>query len=193
MNDLPERIATPRRPVAMGCAFAAMALVGVVAVLAFAIVFLESGSATGKVRLDVAEAYGVGSIEFIGARNFYLIRVSPREFIALSDLDAANRANQQRRCRVAPIARDDPGLPTLLERFANATNAAAAGSTLLFREACNGVLYDVTGLRLDGEGANLDRYPIAFDSSGHVTVDVSKRICSERSEQDLFAEIKCGQ
>ena len=168
-----------------------MIVAGIAGVIVFAVVFFESGAETGKVRLDVAEAYAVGSIEFMGARNFYLVRISPREFLALSDLDATNRANQQRRCRVAPIAREDPGLAALLERFASATNPAAWGSTLILRETCNNALYDATGLRLNGEGANLDRYPVSFDATGHVTVDVSKRVCSERKGQELFAEFAC--
>ena len=191
MNRPQEPLGTPRRPIAMGCALAAMVVAGLVVFVVFATLFFESGAETGKIRLEVAESYALGSIEFVAPRNFYLVRISPREFIALSDLDAANRANPQRRCRVSPIPRDDPGLTALLERFAAATNPAASGSTLIFRETCNGALYDVTGLRLNGPGSNLDRYPVAIDSAGRVTVDVSKRRCSERVEQELFAEIDC--
>jgi hypothetical protein len=193
VNQIHERTAAPQRPVAMGCALAAMTIVCLVGAIVFAVIFFDSGATSGKVQMEAAEAYAVGSIEFFGARNFYLVRISSREFIALSDLDAANRLNPQRRCRVSPLPRDDPALPRALERFENATNPAARGSTIVFGEGCNGALYDVTGLRLSGEGQNLDRYPVAFNSTGHLTVDVSKRICSERVGAELFAEIECEQ
>lgn len=191
MEDRP-RIAAPRRPIAVGCGLVALAVFLVVSVVVFAVIFFESGADTGQVRLDAAEAYAIGSVEFIGARNFYIIRLSPREFIALSDLDAVNRANVQRRCRVIPVAPTDPSLPGLLNRSSNLTSPGARGSTLLFREACNGAVYDVTGLRLDGEGANLERYPVSFSPDGHLRVDVSRRQCTLRDGADFFAPIPCG-
>ena len=60
-------------------------------------------------------------------------------------------------------------------------SAQAAGSTLVFREDCNKAIYDVTGMRLDSEAANLDRYFVAIDEEGRLTVDVSKRRCTARS------------
>jgi len=191
MEDRPL-IAAQRRPVALGCGLVALACAALVGLLVFAALFFESGADTGKVRLDSAEAYALGAVEFVGARNFYLVRLSPREFLALSDLDAANRANPQRRCRVSPIPATAPRLPGLLERYSPAANPAAAGSTLLFEETCNGAIYDVTGLRLAGEGPNLERYPLSFSPDGHVLVDISRRQCTQHDGPVLFAPIPCG-
>ena len=182
---------TVRPPVALGCAavVAAVVLFGLAALATIS--FLESGANTGKMVMDPAEAYARGSVEFVGERNFYLVRLSDGSFLALSDLDAANRSNTQRRCRVAPIQPADPQLPALLERYAARMSARAAGSTLVFREECNKAVYDVTGLRLDSEAANLDRYPVTINEAGRVTVDVSKRDCTARSAVQPFSGIPC--
>ncbi len=157
----------------------------------FAIRFLESGANAGELLLEPADAYAPGAVEFVGARNFYLVRLVDGSFLALSDLDAANRANAARRCRVAPVQAADPQLPSLLERHAGKTSAPAAGATLLFREECNKAVYDVTGLRLDADAANLDRYPVSVDESGRVVVDVSKRTCTVRSGERPFVAAPC--
>jgi len=141
--------------------------------------------------LAPAESYANGSVEFVAARNFFLSRLGDGSFLALSDLDGANRANQQRRCRVAPIPRNDPKLPQLLAGYAGRMSAQAAGSTLLFREDCNSAVYDVTGVRLDNDAANLERFTVEIDSAGRVTVDVSKRICTKREGANAMAMVSC--
>lgn len=175
-DDLPS----PRPPVFLGC-FTALAMV----VLAFGIgsclvVYWESGADTGEVRLELAEAYGRGTVQFVGEQNLYVARLLDGSFLALADLDAANRANPARRCRVYPIPAADPALPTLVARYADRMSAAARGSTLLFREDCNGAIYDFTGVRLDADGPNLDRYPATIDSAGYLVVDTSRRECTSR-------------
>lgn len=180
-----------RPPVALGCSFAVATLViGALAVLAL-VAFLESGADSGKLVLDPAEAYARGSVEFVGQRNFYLVRLADGSFLALNDLDRANRASQQRRCRVAPMGTTDPLLRQLLDTLSTRMSAAAAGSTLLFREDCNKAVYDITGLRLDTDGANLDRYAVATDARGRVTVDLSKRICTNRSVAAAVSFVPC--
>lgn len=183
--------ATVRPPVALGCA-AVVAVVVLFGLAALAMIaFLDSGANTGKMVLDPAEAYARGSVEFVGERNFYLVRLSDGSFLALSDLDAANRSSPQRRCRVAPLQPADPQLPALLERYAARMSAPAAASTLVFREECNKAVYDVTGLRLDSEDPNLDRYAVTINGAGRVTVDVSKRDCTERSAVQSFGVVPC--
>jgi hypothetical protein len=196
-----ERVSGPRAetphalrpPVALGCfgAVAAVALLGFVG--GFVLVFLDSGANSGKLTLDPAESYGRGSIDYVSDHNFYLVRLADGAFVALADLDAANRANTQRRCRAAPIPVSDPSLPGLLSRYAAQFSAGAAGSALLLREDCNRAVYDVTGLRLDAEGSNLDRYRVDIDAQGRLIVDLSRRVCTQRNGSDDFAAISCAR
>lgn len=186
-----EGVENARPPVFLGCFTAVAVLVLLFGLGAFLIVFLESGADTGKVRLEDAEAYAPGTVDFVGEENLYLVRLQGGDYLALSDLDAANRARPERRCRVAPLAVTDSRLPGILERYGGRMSAAATGTTLVFREDCGGAMYDVTGLRLDAEGRNLDRYPVSIDETGHVVVDTSKRECSERHETGQYVDVKC--
>jgi len=175
----------------LGCGVAALAAAALVLLGACFVAYIESGANTGRVTLLPYDAYEVGSIEYHPAEHFYLVRLSPSEFVALADLDAANRAEEGRRCRVAAGARTDPKLPELLERYGERMNPALAGSTYLLREECFGALYDASGLRLDADGRNLDRHPVTIDAQGRIVVDTRVRICSERTERELFAEVPC--
>jgi hypothetical protein len=186
-----EGVQNARPPVLLGCVSALAFVVAVFGFFAFLIVFLESGADTGKVRLEDAEAYAPGSVEFIGEENLFLVRLADGEYLALADLDAANRARPERRCRVAPMQVTDARLPAILQRYGARMSADAAGSTLIFREECAGALYDVTGLRLDSDGRNLDRYPVTVDSTGHLVVDTAKRQCSQREQLNPFAPAGC--
>lgn len=192
MTRLPEEgVANARPPVLLGCVSVVAFVVAVFGFFAFLIVFLESGADTGKVRLEDADAYAPGTVDFVGEENLFLVRLADGDYLALADLDAANRARPERRCRVAPLQITDTRLPGILERYGSRMSAEAVGSTLVFREECDGAMYDVTGLRLDAEGPNLDRYPVSVDSTGHVVVDTSKRQCSERQELNPFAPRNC--
>ena len=179
------------RPTAFGCG----ALIAVLVFLGFGalflVLFLESGANTGELELKEVEAYTRGSFEFVGERNFYIVRLADGEFLALSDLDAANREAEGRRCRVAPIPTSDPTLPGLLRRFEGRLTGQAAGATLLFREDCNGALYSVLGERLDAEGPNLDRFETSINELGRVVVDVSRRVCSAGPVDSPDSEIQC--
>lgn len=186
-----EGVLNARPPVLLGCLSAVAFVVVVFGFFAFLIVFLESGADTGKVQLEDAEAYAPGSVEFIGEENLFLVRLGDGEYLALADLDAANRARPERRCRVSPMQRTDARLPAILERYGSRMSADAVGSTLVFREECGGAIYDVTGLRLDADGPNLDRYPVSVDSAGHVVVDTAKRQCSQRGQLNPFAPVGC--
>src|SRR3990172_3682073 len=141
--------------------------------------------------LEDAEAYAPGSVEFVGEENLFLVRLADGAYLALADLDAANRARPERRCRGAPMQLTDARLPGILERYGAAMSDAAVGSTFVFREECDGALYDVTGLRLDGDGRNLDRYPVSVDGTGRVVVDTAKRHCSQREQLNPFAPTGC--
>lgn len=186
-DDLPS----PKPPVFLGC-FTALALV----VLAFGIgsclvVYWESGADTGQIRLEQAEAYGPGTVQYVGQHNLYIARLLDGRFLALDDLDAANRANPARRCRVAPIPAADPNLPSLVARYAARMSDPARGSTLLFREDCNGAIYDFTGVRIDTDGPNLDRYPATVDTAGYLVVDTSQRQCTRREGTAAFLPRDC--
>lgn len=186
-----EGVQNARPPVLLGCVSALAFVIAVFGLVAFLIVFLESGADTGKVRLEDAEAYAPGSVEFVGEENLFLVRLADGEYLALADLDAANRARPDRRCRVAPMQLTDARLPGILERYGAVMSDDAAGSTLVFREECGGALYDVTGLRLDGDGRNLDRYPVSIDGAGRLVVDTAKRQCSQREQLNAFAPTGC--
>lgn len=176
-EDLPNQ----RPPVFLGCFTALAVLVLLFGVGSCLVVYWESGADTGELRLELAEAYGRGTVQFVPARNFFVARLMDGSFLALADLDAANRANPARRCRVQVVAGTDPALPGLLEQFGNRMSPPARGSSLLFRETCNGAVYDFTGVRLDADGPNLDRYATSIDVTGHLVVNVSQRTCSERA------------
>lgn len=180
-----------RPPVALGCFFVVALLIGLAGIFVFAIIFFESGADTGEVRLDVPEAYAPGSVEFVGNENFYVVRFRDGSFTALSDLDAANRANQGHRCRVAVTSLSDPALAPQAAMLSAAMSPQAAGSSSVLRETCLGAVYDISGVRLLGEGPNLERFSVNVGADGHVRVDTSHRTCSQRSGGNPFASIPC--
>lgn len=186
--ETPEAV---RPPVALGCFAAAAILVVIVGFITFAVVFLESGADTGKVQLDVPEAYAEGSVEFVGAKNFFLVRLRDGSFLALSDLDAANRANQAQRCRVQLTALNDPSLETPAEQLRGRMSAQAAGANSVLRETCNGAVYDIAGANLAPEGPNLDRHPVSVNDAGRLVVETRTRECSERTGATVFAGVDC--
>ncbi|MFN0096852.1 MAG: hypothetical protein ACKVVT_19000 [Dehalococcoidia bacterium] len=188
-----HEIHTPsvRPPVALGCA----AMVAVVALLAgavvFAVTFLESGSDSSRAVLDPVDAYPPDSFAFEPEHHIYLVRIGPARFFALHDLDASNRAAQGRRCRVVTADRAQPAFRGVAERFSGRQSPGAAQFELFFYEECNGAVYDATGIRLDRDGRNLDRYPVEIDDAGRVVVDFGKRQCSRREGTAFFLEEKC--
>lgn len=184
----PPQLAQPK---ALGCAALLAVLVFLGFGALFVVIFLQSGANTGELELKEAEAYARGSYEFVGERNFFIVRLADGSFLALSDLDAANRAAEGRRCRVAPIATTDPTLPGLLERYRAQLDGQAEGVTLLFREDCNGALYSVLGERLDAATANLDRYDVTINERGRVVVDVSRRHCSSGPVDAADSQVQC--
>lgn len=188
-----EQTGLPRPP--NSSPFGCLALFAVVVFagffVLFLILFLGSGAETGEMELRVAESYAPGSYDYNGDRNFYLVRLGNGTFIALSDLDAANRAETGRRCRVSPIPGNDPALPGLLEQYRAGLQGPAEGTTLLFREDCNGAIYNVLGERLDASERNLDRYDVSINDRGRVVVDVSQRRCTEGALNAEDSEVQC--
>ncbi len=179
-----------RQPVALGCFLMAAIGAGIIGLAIVLVAWLSSGSTT--VALDDARAYAVGSVEFVPARNLFVVRLTEIEYLALDDLDAANRANQGRRCRVQPLAAADPARAALVQQYASRMSPAAAGSTFVFRESCNNAVYDVAGVRLDTDGPNLDRHPVDIDEQGRLTVNIAKRVCTERSGAKLSQPRECA-
>jgi hypothetical protein len=190
-SPAPSPPGLPRPPVALGC-FGILAAILVVGLgLGLLVVFLESGSDDGHVRLDVLEAYAPGSVTRFAESGFYLVRLAGGDLLALSDLDAANRARTDGRCRVGTIGPADPEQPALMARYAASFSPSAEGTAFFFREDCLAAVYDVSGLRLDGPGRNLDRHPVEIDDEGHVVVNVARRTCSARDGAELFAATEC--
>lgn len=168
---------------------AAVLLIVVAAV--FAVRYLESGSDSGEVTLGALEEYASGSVTRDAAHGLYVVRLADGSVLALSDLDAANRARSDRRCRVEPISETDPGLPALLDRLRAAFSPPAVGSTLIFREECEGHMYDFAGVRLDADGPNLDRLAVVFDGEGRVVANTAKRTCTARAGAALLSPTRC--
>ena len=179
-----------RPPVALGCAAAIAVVVAIIAIVAFGVTYLESGADSQEVTLGLRDSYALGTVTPIPTERLFVVRLAEGTFLALADLDDAARAAGRQGCRVAPIPRDDPRLPQLLAAHETRVSPAASGLQLLFA-GCEGAIYDVTGLRIDGDGANLDRYAISSDRDGHLTVDLQDRTCSERSGEQPFQEVAC--
>jgi hypothetical protein len=182
---------TVRPPVALGCFFALAVVVLVAGMVAFGIVFLESGANTGQVGLEAADAYAPGTVEFISEENVFLVRLANGDFLSLADLDAANRANQGRNCRVGLVPMGEPSLGISVEVLRTRMSIEAAGATSVFYEPCLGSIYDVAGARLNGPGANLERHPVAVNAAGRVVIDLSERECSRRTEAADFVSTAC--
>lgn len=179
------------KPVFAGCfGMVVVAVLGIGALI-FVFLFTSSSSNTGEIVLRPANSYAMGSVEFVAERNFFLVRLPGSGFLALADMDATNRAAEGQRCRVSVMRGDDPDLPGLLERYQERQSAAAAGTTLLFRETCNGAVFDVTGQRISDDGPNLDRYETSVNDAGEVVVNVSRRECSESTGGGRRTEIRC--
>jgi hypothetical protein len=180
-----------RPPVAFGCFLGVAALLLVAVIVGFLVIFLKTGSESGTITLDPAASYGPGTIAAEPAHNLLIVRLADGDFVALADLDAANRASAGRRCRVSPIPANDPSLPGLLQRYQSRFSPAAAGTTTILTESCHGAMYDITGVRLDSDGPNLDRYETGTDSKGNLTVKLGKRTCSQRQGSNPFTRIPC--
>ena len=187
-----ERSEAPGRPpVLLGCTAVVATLIFLVGVGACAILFLESGADSGTFQLETAEGYAPGSVEFLGERNLFVVRTLDGAYFVLLDLDAANRVNQGTRCRVQPIPRSDPELVAIQSRYQSQFSPEAAGLAIVFRESCNGAVYDATGVRLDAEDArNLDRYRVEVATNGRLEVQAARR-CTRRTATDLFVEVRC--
>jgi hypothetical protein len=167
-----------------------VAVLGIGAIV-FVFIFTSSSSNTGDIVLRPADSYAMGSVEFVAERNFFVVRLPRSGFLALADMDADNRASEGRRCRVGVVPGNDPALPGLLERHEANMGSEAVGTTLVFREACNGAVFDVTGQRISGEGPNLDRYAARVNDAGELVVNVSRRECSESAGRGLRTEVRC--
>lgn len=176
----------------LGCAAAAVAVLVLVAGAIALIVFLESGADDGDVALEAVGAYPPGSFQRFAEHGFYVVSFRG-EILALSDLDAANRAAEGRRCRVAPLAASDPNLREALDRYGASISPLAAGTTLVFHEECNGALYDAAGVRLDAEGRNLDRFRVSVDDADRLVVHTAERTCSERTANSTAAPSRCNE
>ncbi len=192
MNEAGETFEPARPPVALGCAFMVTIVVALFVVGACVTIYLDSGAETGQMVLDDTDAYAAASYQYVGSRNYFVVRLPDASFVALSDLDAANRANSQRRCRVQPVPPEDPANAALIRQFGNRISTQAGGWNLLFRESCNGAIYDAAGTRIDRDGRNLDRYPASVSSDGNLIVDVSKRECTERQAATLSRTVPCS-
>jgi len=181
----------PGKPVMLGCLGMLLAVGLVIFGGVLFVGFLESGSDTGHMTLRDAESYAPGSVEFVGERNYFLVRLPDGDFLAIADLDAANRAASGRRCRTQLTQGDTPDNVELIEQYRGRFSADAGGAAAVFREDCNGVVYDIAGKRLTGEGRNLDRYPVTIDNRGFVVVDVSRRECSTAAGGVAFQAAAC--
>lgn len=178
------------KPSAAGCVLGALAMGALVFAVAFVVIFLESGADSGAIVLRDQRAYARGTATHVTEHGFFLVRLGG-DLLALSDLDAANRTASGQRCRVHTIEPGTAAADDLLGRFAGRVSPAAVGTVLLLGEDCNGAVYDIAGVRLDGDGPNLDRLGVALDDRGRVVVTPQERTCSERVGGDYALPRDC--
>jgi len=181
-----------RPPVALGCAAAVVVCALVVLAFVFFVVFLGGGTSSDVVTLNSADSYAPGTVTYSGDHNIYVVRLASVGFIILADMDEANRESTTRKCRVQPLKPDDENLLPLTQKYASQMSPDAQSTTFLFQEACNGAVYDITGVRLDAPGPNLARYSSTVSSGGKLEVDMRSRRCTQREGDDPFAPITCG-
>jgi hypothetical protein len=180
-----------RPPLLLGClvVVGAFAIAGVAFVVF--ITFLESGADTGEVTLNPVDSYAPGTVIRLPDDGFFVVAPLAGPLIALSDLDAANRAAEGRVCRVAPIPESDPALLELLTEHQARMSPEAGSMLLIFREDCYGALYDGAGVRIDVDGPNLDRLGTSADEQGRLVVDTAARQCSRREGTQYAIPVDC--
>jgi hypothetical protein len=186
-----ESAPNPRPPVLLGCTLLVGGLLAVFVTGAVFLVFIDSGSDSGEVTLEHVAVYPPGTVTRVADRGLFIVALPGGELLALSDLDAANRAASGRRCRVAPISSSDPALARAIDEYDERLSAGAENSALVFREECNGALYDAAGVRIDRDGPNLDRFEVSVDDEERLVVDTARRTCSERSPADDLGTVEC--
>lgn len=180
------------RPVLGGCLGMLLVAVLLVGMATFVLIYLDSGADRGQLALRDYRSYEEGSVEYVGDRNLWLVRFSDGGFVALDDLDRANRGARGERCRVQIVGAEDRRLPEMLDDYQGSFSERARGLPFLFHESCNGAVYDADGHRLDEAGPNLDRYRVGRrEETGQLVVDVSERICSEPRGDEDFARVQC--
>lgn len=185
-----DDLASPRPPVFLGCLAMASALFAFVVIIILGVQYLESGT-TAWTILDDADSYPIGTYEFVRGENIFIVRLRDGTYLALDDLDAANRANAAVRCRVQPLTPTSSEFAAIRDRYARRMSPEAAGANLVFRETCNGAVYDYAGIRIDTDGPNLDRHDLDINDAGNLTVNTAVRECSARTEDELAAARKC--
>jgi hypothetical protein len=178
------------RPVLLGCAVMAAVLLGLGVVAGVTIAWLQSGADDGNVTLNLPESYARGTVTRIPERGILLSRLPDGRFVALYDLDDANREAAARRCRANVVTPSDPAAP-LITKYLLRVSAEAAGEQLVFTETCNGAVYDAAGVRLDSDNRNLDRFAIATDADGRLVVETAKRSCSRREGAQARITVEC--
>jgi len=188
---LNEAVPAPRPSLLLGCGVGLAILVMVVIVGGACIVFAESGSDAGSVTMENIAVYPPGSISRRADRGFYVVGLPGGGVVAFSDLDAANRTAEGRRCRVSLMEGDDPAHALAIEEFGERLSPESGGTPLLLREECNGALYDVAGIRIDADGRNLDRYRVDLDDAERLVVFTASRTCSERKGREFALDVDC--
>jgi hypothetical protein len=191
VRDEPIVLRGNRPPLLLGCLGLAALVVLVGAAIGSCVVFLESGADEGEAVLLPLDAYPPGSVDYIGEENLFIVRTVDGAVLALSDLDAANRATPGRRCRARLLSFGEAGLSAGVT--ARVTQPAA-GVEFVLTETCNGATYDITGTRIDLEaGANLDRYGVRLDGRGRVVVDLTERTCTARTDTAPREAVACPE
>ena len=137
---------------------AALGLASIVAALIFA--WPHVRSVKTHFELDSVDKYDVGSVTQVVAGEFYLVRLSANEFVALSWREPGHGCTVPWR---AQFAWKDP-----------ATGDLNQGG---FRSPCTGSTFDRGGHKVLGPSPrDMDRYIVSI-VGGHVVVDTSRYVC----------------
>lgn len=112
-------------------------------------------------ELGSVDKYDVGSVAQVAAGKFYLVRLTDKEFVALSWREPGHG------CTV-------PWRPTFA--WPDPENGGAL-RTGWFRDPCGGSTFDRDGTRVFGPAPrNMDRYAVSV-VGGQVSVDTSQYVC----------------
>lgn len=180
----------PRAPGAAGCLLALATALSVVVGVAFVLMFLDSGADRGLITLLDRQAYPPGTVSHEPASGFFLVSLGD-DLLAIVDIDAANRTQSGRQCRIRSVSPGEPQAVVLVARYGSRFSPEARGTTVVLTEDCNFAAYDIAGTRLDEDGPNLDRLGVSLDERGRVVVDTQDRECTERAESELRLPRDC--
>lgn len=156
----------------------------------FVLLFLDSGSDRGVITLLHPESYPPGTVTHVPEHGLFVVNLGAG-LLVLSDDDPASGLPEGRRCRVRAHDAGEPGAAALVASYSARISPGAEGAETVLVGDCGGAVYDVTGVRLDGDGPNLDRLESSVDEAGRVSVNSRARTCTRRRAAEFELPALC--